>query len=468
VRDNRLFVNKFFKTPPNPIVLAMAAAYFSMAAFILTIGEKCYDWASRGLCEYPCQHGCDLALGMLEHGAFVSASLPDQIFTAWPPLYAFFVFPFFWAGDGHSLLLAVIVQAVLVFAVGLLLRRAVDMYFPGFGLLIMGLFIFNPNVFAIALVPKADTIFALTLALAFVSLLYYLKDGRGWRVALAGALIGVATLIRPTAQYLGVLLPIVIFLMVWVGPSSKGLLRALVHGLGGTALAIAVVFPWMIHLNNQGIGYRIMPPESEYIFLSDTIGTMEAHLAGFGYGDRHIILTDKFDAQLKSTIPNWDTLSDSEKARERVALGRSHLLSYPPREFIYPLGRSVVRFFVTGGEGYFFDLLKLNYEDQTATELVRLEESTPAIIAIKWISKGYAVLLRLLGLLGVIWLVQNKQYSVLVLCTAPVLYFMAITVFEGYSRFRLPVEVPLALLATFGVAYLLSWRNRTAVGPATR
>jgi len=180
-----------------------------MAAFILTIGEKCYDWASRGLCEYPCQHGCDLALGMLEHGAFVSASLPDQIFTAWPPLYAFFVFPFFWAGDGHSLLLAVIVQAVLVFAVGLLLRRAVDMYFPGFGLLIMGLFIFNPNVFAIALVPKADTIFALTLALAFVSLLYYLKDGRGWRVALAGALIDVATLIRPTAQYLGVLLPIV-------------------------------------------------------------------------------------------------------------------------------------------------------------------------------------------------------------------------------------------------------------------
>ena len=85
-------MNRFFK--PHLILLAMAAAYFSMAAVILTIGEQCYDWARRSFCEYPCQHGCDLALGMLEHGAFVSASLPDQIFTEWPPLYAFFVFPF--------------------------------------------------------------------------------------------------------------------------------------------------------------------------------------------------------------------------------------------------------------------------------------------------------------------------------------------------------------------------------------
>ena len=224
----------------------------------------------------------------------------------------------------------------------------------------------------------------------------------------------------------------------------------------------------MIHLNNQGIGYRIMPPEIETIFLFDTIGRMEAHLAGLERGHR-ISLIDEFDAQLKLTVPNWDALSVSEKAKERVALGRSHLLSsYPPRDFIYLFATSVTRFFVTGGEGYFFDLLKLNYEDHNAEELVPLEDSTPAIIAIKGVTKGYAILARLLGLLGIYWLVREKQYSILVLCTAPVLYFMVISVFEGYSRFRLPVEVPLALLATFGVAYLLSWRNRTAVGPATR
>jgi len=442
--------------------LAISLIYFFMVAAFLLFGEHCYEFARASYCDYPCEHGCELALGMLKHGEFVSIHYPDRIWTGWPPGYAFFVLPFLWASDGVSLLGAVIFQAGLVFAVSLMLRRAVDNLLPGFGLLMMALYLFNPNVFGLLLLAKTDTIFSLCLAVAFIWLLDYLKDNQGGRVVLVGGLIGVAILIRPSAQFLILLLPLLTVLLAWVRPQSGGSFRALGHGLGGSALSVCVVIPWMIFVNQQGEGYRLASQSTEYTFLSDNIGTLDAHLAGRSMNDRlSVEYTAKIEAELSASIANWNELGDADKYRERVRLARRDLFSYPPGDYVYPALRSVARFFVTGGEGYLLEMFGFPATGFGAGEKQFEGGAALTITATEVVAKGYAVVVRLLGLLGIVWLVRQRQFGVLVLCLAPTMYFLFLHLLEGWSRFRLPVEAPLALLGVFGVVYLLDMRNRS-------
>jgi len=335
----------------------------------------------------------------------------------------------------------------------------VDAHLPGHGVLMMALFVFNPNIIAMALLPKTDTVFALCLTMAFVSLLDYARDYKGRRIALAGVLIGVAVLIRPSAQFLVVLLPLVIVLLAWAGSEQGRNFRAFLHGLGGTALAASVVLPWILYVGMQGEGYRLTSPATEYIFLRDNIGSMEAYLAG-GPMEKRKMLTAEFEARLSQTIPNWRQLGEADKGHERVALARRHLLSYAPGDYIFPIARSFVRFLVTGGDGYLLTISGIKFHEKIAASDDRPTEGSPAaILAIKVVAKGYTVLSRVLGLLGVIWLLRQRQFAILILCAAPTLYFLFLHMLEGWSRFRMPVEAPLALLAVCGVALLLSWRR---------
>jgi hypothetical protein len=448
---------KFFAATNNfRAMLLMALIYSLIISLILVFGEQCFSLASAKVCDLPCEHGCELALGLLEHNNFVSIHQPDQMFSGWPPGYAFFILPFLWLSGGQSVLWAIVLQTILVFFVGVRLCKVVDLHLGGYGLLIMGLFVFNPSVISLALLPKTDTIFALLLTISFIQLLHYLKDDRLWRVIVAGVLIGLAVLVRPSAQFLVVLFPVFIGLMGWLRPVRGRITGALVAGMTGSFLASIVILPWLLYIGSHGNGYRLTAPETEYVFLSDNIGALEAHLAGRPMSERmNAEYTAKLELHLRNTIPNWAELGATEKYHERVSAARSKLFSYAPGDYLFPIARSVARFFVTGGEGYILDLFGMARDD-TGAEIKEGDELSKVTLAIKFVAKGYAVIVRMLGLLGIAWLVMHKQYSVLFLCVAPVLYFLLLHLFEGWSRFRLPVEAPLALLAVFGVALILN------------
>ena len=63
----------------------------------------------------------------------------------------------------------------------------------------------------------------------------------------------------------------------------------------------------------------------------------------------------------------------------------------------------------------------------------------------------FVVALRGLGLVGIAWMFMRRHYAVLLSCAGLIVYFAIIHLFTGNSRYRLPVEPALILLAHYGV-----------------
>ena len=64
---------------------------------------------------------------------------------------------------------------------------------------------------------------------------------------------------------------------------------------------------------------------------------------------------------------------------------------------------------------------------------------------------AFVIVLRALGLAGLVWMFMRRHYAVLLACAGMIAYFAVIHLFTGNSRYRLPVEPALILLALYGV-----------------
>jgi hypothetical protein len=88
-----------------------------------------------------------------------------------------------------------------------------------------------------------------------------------------------------------------------------------------------------------------------------------------------------------------------------------------------------------------------------------LLESDLITIVISSISFIYVIILRIFGLVGLIQMTKNKEYSLLFVLFGIITYFMLIALFVGNSRYRLPIEPALIIMAVYGFSALI--RRRT-------
>jgi hypothetical protein len=76
---------------------------------------------------------------------------------------------------------------------------------------------------------------------------------------------------------------------------------------------------------------------------------------------------------------------------------------------------------------------------------------------------AFSISLRLLGLLGLIFLIKRRQYALLALVAALISYYVLVPLGVGRPRFRLPFEAPLTLLAIYGLAWIGSLRPMATI-----
>jgi len=69
--------------------------------------------------------------------------------------------------------------------------------------------------------------------------------------------------------------------------------------------------------------------------------------------------------------------------------------------------------------------------------------------------------MRIFGLVGLIKMIKNKEYSLLFVLIGIITYFVLITLFVGNSRYRLPIEPTLIIMAVYGFSTLIRSRRRT-------
>jgi 4-amino-4-deoxy-L-arabinose transferase-like glycosyltransferase len=409
------------------------------------------------------------ALALMAHGGFVDLNDPTRIDTYRPPLYPLFEAAAMTVAGGPNPGAVAIAQIVLLLLVGLLFRDVVRDWMPGWENLGMALLVFNPNVLSSAQFVQSEILFLAFTTLTFWGATKYARGGREWRYALLTGLgVALACLTRPTAQFLLFALPILFPLLAAIRHRVK-LHIALAQGIAALTLAFIVLAPWVSLVAAQGHGLALSDSAGKYRYVWDQVVMIEAQTKGLSYHDAEARLSEPGGAQhdfIEKQGAAWETLPTPERNKALAGEGMTILLSYPTLDFAKALYRSVAQFFFAGGAGNWHNLFGIgaeslseawftNAQDDLWNLLKRLFEGVPLTgLIFSAIAIGFAILTRVIGLIGLISFFNRDRLGLLLVISGFVSYFALIHVFVGNSRYRVSVEPMLMLLFLSGLNWL--------------
>jgi 4-amino-4-deoxy-L-arabinose transferase-like glycosyltransferase len=422
------------------------------------------------------------SVALYKYGAFVELNDPSKPQTYRGPVFPMFGAAMMWLAGEADPMPIVYGQIVLLLLTGLMFRRIVEEWCPGWGDLGLALFLFNPNAFATAHLVQSDTTFMIVATAAFWAALRYIQRGHDWRYGVAtGALLGVACLVRPTPQFLLLALPLLLPLLVIASGTRKGLGRAFLSGVGGVIAAGIVALPWILHVHAAGGGFDITPPDIKYRYIWDHIQIMDAQANGISQWDAAKRLEGPgglVERHVAAQGPAWQSLTRDQQYERLVQFGYETLLSYPPTVIARALAQSVGQFLLGGGAGNYYNLFgidaqKLSTIWMTQTTgrpietLRRLFADAPlSMYVIGAVAYLFVLVMRVTGLVGLVMVGARRQWPLLLMLVGLVTYFGLVYVFAGSARYRLVIEPALLLLAVLGMRDIASWFRRRKPGVA--
>lgn len=422
-------------------------------------------------------HGADAeswlrpALGLLEHGYFVAPDDPGTLETFRQPLYPAFLALFYWIGGGGFVPL-VVAQAALLFATGWLARSLTAELLPRWADLALALVVFNPSALGTAHLVQSDTLYAFLITAAFWAAIRY-GLAPGWRVAaLAGLLFGLSLLTRATGVYLLYVLPVALLLLGALAEGWGGWRRHLGHGVAATAIALAVALPWMAHNAAAGEGFQLSTARLRAAFLWDNLVYLEMY-----HADRPLAAAEDWGAERRADVLDALPEGTGVLARDQALVDDAswRYLGYPASAWAEAYGWAWAQFFAIPGVSNLLNILELNERTPFAVfqagdadsyldaGLRALAQAAPMATVLTVAGFAYVLALRGLGLAGLVVLVRRRHWAVLLTIVAVVAYFALVHLFVANSRYRLPIDPALILLALYGLDGL--WRPRLRSAP---
>lgn len=421
----------------------------------------------------------DPALALIKYGAFVQLDNPAE-----PNLYRTPLYPLMIAGLMHAFGetpgAVVVVQLMLLFGVGLLFRDTVQDWLPGWENLGMALIVLNPNLVGTAHLIQSETLYLFFMTIGFWALLRVVREDFRWRNAvIIGVALAAACLAKPTSQFLVVLLPVALPMIAVCAGARSEWMRALFQGVTALALALAIMAPWASKLAAAGNGYSLSEHEIRYRFLWDQVVMLEANMHGLSYheAEDRITAPGSYHASvIEAQGEEWRKLNKVEQYAILERHGYRAIFSYPPGVIAKVMARSVAQFMVSGGAGNLHNLLgvdtaRLNRvwfktSQQNVSGMLKtfFGEAPLAALALSALALGFAVLARLIGFLGIIEMWRRGQYALVLTLVGLIGYFVAVHLFHGNSRYRIPVEPAMLLLVLYGLQMMWGWVARRRRG----
>jgi 4-amino-4-deoxy-L-arabinose transferase-like glycosyltransferase len=421
------------------------------------------------------------SVGLYLHGKFVYPDSPDQETLYRPPVFPLFAAGMFTLAGAPSPNAIAFGQIVLLLLTGLIFRNIVNDWLPGWGALGMALLCLNPNVFTIAQYTQSDTLFLFLMTSAIWAILKYARDSSGVRYALlAGIALAMATLTRPTAQFLILVLPIALPLIEIVNGNVANWFRALLKGIVAAMLGGMILFPWAHHVKSIEGAYDLSSAEVKARYIWDQIAILEAQHSGLSYHESEKTQSAQYDALAARYGAAWQSMSEVERYKAQLQEGYSVLLSYPTQALITAYGRSILQFFTAGGSGRWHSLhledpeflaetwFKSKQSDVSGMLKRAFGSASPSAKIISAVCLVFVIVARLVGLIGLIAITPRRYWSLLMVLCAVIAYFALVHLFVGNSRYRISIEPALMLLFIFGIESVWQrWRGREVDGDAS-
>ena len=414
------------------------------------------------------------SVGLYLHGEFVYPDGSDNATLYRPPAFPIFAAGLFTLAGGPSPNAIALGQIILLLLTGLIFRNTVNDWLPGWGTAGMALVLLNPNVFTVAQFTQSDTLFLFFVTCVLWAILKYARGSNGFLFALlTGVGLAAATLTRPTAQFLIVVLPIALPLIEIANGRIAHWHLALAKGSLAAALAIALLLPWAQYVKSIEGAYDLSSAEVKARYIWDQIAIIEAQQSGLSYHDAEKKQPAQMAALAERYGDKWQSMSEAERFKAQLREGYDVLLSYPAKSLAIAYARSILQFFAAGGSGRWHYLLLEDPEflaeawfESAQTDLTGMLSSVfgsapPQAMVLSAVCLGFVIVARVLGLVGLITVAARQHWALLLVLCAVINYFALVHLFVGNSRYRISIEPALMFLFLLGVeASWNRWRER--------
>jgi hypothetical protein len=348
-------------------------------------------------------------------------------------------------------------QCVFLYLTGMVASAMARPYLREGAAAIFPLVVLNPNALGVAHLPLADTLHALLFTLAAWSLLVCARSGRLMHALACGAALGAAALTRPETVFLVYVLPVALPVVVSMTAGRTSLLVGIRLGLVAFVAAGTVMAPWVLHNSTTGLG----PSPTGGTKASENARGHYALLVEAATGEPQATVIERLSASEPALLDEVG-LAGAPESDKRRFLFRHYIFSIiesDPLVVVRLYIRSWIAQFVAGGAQTLNALLAIPFErpdkflnqpEPLAVFVESLDGQSRAGLAITVGCIAFAVVLRLLGFLGIVEIVRRRDWVPLVVILTPIAFKAVVHLFYGLARYRLSVEPLLMILAVYG------------------
>jgi len=432
-------------------IVTLVAAFVVIEALLLSFMDHSCLVPGSDCARETDRYGAVIANSLLTEGGLVDAEDASQPFTEHPPGYGILMAGTFFVFGVGTYIPVVLIQLVMLLAVGFFVRYAVNTTLPGYGTLAMALVLFNPNVLAHVNLPHTVAVELFFLTAAFAAAVRYHQSALVRWAIVCGGVIGIATMVRASAQLILFSIPFVFVFLELTDPLRRLLWRkTLLASAGASLAAFLVVAPWVFHQNAAGEGFRISSAGLEGLLLEDSLRYLTPGFGARFDPDAESKFRAFEETTLQTQYPDWASKSIVERGLIRRSFVVDYYLSFPFRtsEFFLALVKSWGTFLAGGGEGMAHRLLGMEFQP---------EKSPTVFYTTKGFAVGFAIVLRLVGIIGVIAMIMRGHYALLLLTVGLVTVYVLGPFLVGQPRYRVPVEPELAIFAVYGIVFLRAY-----------
>jgi len=448
----------------KPIVRILVIALLLRLSFFLLV----HPWSlpieqQLTFNDSPLYH--QLASTLLDHHRFASSATanPDALRTPAYPLFVAGIYALWGKVPWAVFVVQILLDCLSCYLIFLTLRRLLSQRIAHIAAFFYAI---DPFLILYASTFLTETLFLFVLAVALYAYGSILFHGQStnmlWRYGLLGLTIGAATLVRPIALYIPIIL-----VAFTLATHRKKLVSALANSAILVIAFAVIVSPWMIR-NYVTFGRASLSCIDSWTLLPWNVGVVEAPKRHQDLETTQSELLAEADSLMSADGLQPENLNPMQKAEYWRRLAFRYILHDPIRYAIAHV-KGTIFIFANLGTSDFAHVLHLpSHKVDTPTNFFTMlreffARKSPTEILIGGMIAPFLLITYLALILGLFVAWRRFDRTFLAFCLLMALYFIMVPGTIGIVRYKLPALPFFLGFVGIGIAHLLDrWKAKRA------
>lgn len=356
--------------------------------------------------------------------------------------------------------LVIFCQVIFLFGGALIAKQITELFIKKHGLIVLILVAFNPSGILYAHKILPDILFSFVFLLFVLFLVRSYHELSTTCAAIAGICACILASCRGNGVYLIYLMPIMIGMGCRLISKTIAIrqiikLCSISFGLAILGLTPWLIFNWVKHCDlrinsDEYVNYAIHDNVLRFEYIGKRLSIEETRESVLAKALKHAGMTES----------EWQGKTRNDNYKLIATYAKDIISDYPPKLIVYTAMRAMGYLLLDPGYKNFvnhLDVQSLNIDmDRLSSKASMREFFSEMFFSNKLTIKLYALLLitlmvlRLLGFVGFVAAVKQKNWELIMICGGLVFYSIFTTGLIGNARYRLPIDPILILWAVYG------------------